>query len=41
MVVAHINIMQKVLESSLTVKDWNEMSQAAQDNDEQMKTIEK
>ena len=39
-VVAQINIMQKVLESCLTVKHWNEIFQAAQDNAEQMKTVE-
>ena len=40
--VAHINIMQqKVLESRLTFKDWNEMFQAAQVKAEQMNTVEK
>ena len=39
--VAHINIMQqKVLESRLTFKDWNEMFQAAQVKAEQMNTVE-
>ena len=37
---AYINFMQKVLESSLTVKNWNEMFQAAQDKTEKMKTVE-
>ena len=40
--VAHINIrQQKVLESRLTFKDWNEMFQAAQVKVEQMNTVEK
>ena len=37
---AYINIMQKVLESSLTVKNWNEMFQAALDKTEKMKTVQ-
>ena len=36
----YINIMQKVLESSLTVKNWNEMFKAAQNKTEKMKTVE-
>jgi len=42
-VVAHINIMQKVLESNMTVKDesvWNEMFQAAQKKSEKAKKAE-
>jgi len=42
-VVAHISLMQKVLESNLTVKDdsaWNEMFSAAQDKSEKAKAAE-